>query len=80
MKLIATEWENYKRAVLPKDAPAVQVTESRRAFYAGSWAFYALVMNLLDSDREPTEKDLQMMANLDAEMREFGERVKKGWA
>ena len=80
MKLIETEWDDYRRKVIPADAPSVQTTECRRAFYAGSWAFYALVMNNLDAGSEPTEKDLAVMARLDAEMREFGERVKKGWA
>jgi hypothetical protein len=80
MKLIETEWNNYRNAVIPKDAPPVQVVESRRAFFAGAWALYALQMNHLDEDREPTEADLKFMASLDAEMRQFGERVKKGWA
>lgn len=29
-------WESYALSVLPKDAPRVQFTECRRAFYAGA--------------------------------------------
>ena len=28
-------WEDYRRAVLPADAHSVQVTETKRAFFAG---------------------------------------------
>jgi hypothetical protein len=80
MKLLETEWMRYRNAVIPKDASPVQLLESRRAFYGGAWALYALMMNSLHPDVEPTESDTKMMAKLDAEMREFGERVKRGHA
>lgn len=81
MKLLETEWIHYRNAAIPKDASSTQLTESRRAFYAGSWALYSLLMNSLDpSTTEDTPKDLELMAKLDAEMREFKDRVTQGWA
>lgn len=38
---IAQMWESYRRAVVPRDAPDVQIQETRRAFYAGCQAFFA---------------------------------------
>lgn len=38
MKTVKAEWEEYARLVLPADAPPVQITETRRAFYAGAWS------------------------------------------
>jgi hypothetical protein len=80
MKLIETQWHEFRRRVMPKDAGDVQLIEMRRAFFAGAWAYYALVMNVLDVGEEATARDLEIMAALDAEMREFAERVKRGEA
>jgi hypothetical protein len=35
---LAADWESYRRGVLPAEALPVQVSECRRAFYAGAWA------------------------------------------
>ena len=81
MKLLETEWITYRNAVIPKDAGTTQLMESRRAFYGGAWAFYSLLMNSLDpSTPDDTPKDLELMEKLDREMREFKERVEKGYA
>jgi hypothetical protein len=80
MKLIETEWQNYRRKVIPVHAAQVQLIESRRAFFAGAWAYYSLVMEHMTPDKEPTDADMKFMAQLDAEMRAFGERVKRGEA
>ena len=80
MKLLETEWINYRNAVVPRDAGSTQLTESRRAFYAGAWAFYSLLMHSLEPGLEDTPNDLALMEKLDAEMREFQSRVAKGHA
>jgi hypothetical protein len=80
MKLIETEWINFRNAVIAKDAGTTQLTEMRRAFFAGAWAFYSLTISALDPDAEVTGKDLALMRALDAELREFNNRVVKGWA
>ena len=35
-RTIADMWATYQGAVLPDDAPPIQVQETRRAFYAGA--------------------------------------------
>lgn len=35
-QLIAEQWDQFVREVIPKDAPAHQKQEMRRAFYAGN--------------------------------------------
>jgi hypothetical protein len=71
MKLIESEWLKFRRATLPATMGVVQGVEMRRAFYAGAWAFYSMVMRRLDADSEPTAEDLAMMAAVDTELREF---------
>jgi hypothetical protein len=36
LRSIADMWEIYRERVVPRDAPPVQVSECRRAFYAGA--------------------------------------------
>lgn len=79
-KLFETQWTEYRTKVIPNDASAVQLTESRRAFYAGAWAFYSLMMNNFDEGTDETPRDLELMRKLDTELREFKTRVSKGWA
>lgn len=41
---IRAEFDRYRRAVMPDDASEAQVTECRRAFFAGAAATLALAM------------------------------------
>ncbi len=79
-QLMAEQWDSFARAVLPKDAPAVQRQEMRRAFYAGAQGILHGVIMALAPEKEPTEDDLEMMANLERELSEFAELVKQGRA
>ena len=81
MKHLEAQWTSYYEAVIPFGAPVVQVVESRRAFYAGAWALYSIIMNGLDAkSQDETPRDLELMATLDREMRDFNEDVRKGRA
>jgi hypothetical protein len=42
---IQEEFDSYRKAVIPADAPLVQVVECRRAFYAGAQALRHIVLN-----------------------------------
>ena len=37
-------WESYLKAIIPDDAPDVQVNETRRAFYAGAVSVWSMLM------------------------------------
>jgi hypothetical protein len=79
-QLMAEQWDQFARAVLPKDAPADQRREMRRAFYAGAQGILFKVITALAPDSEPTEEDLRMMDDLERELLDFAEMIKAGRA
>lgn len=75
---IAEQWDSYAREVL-EDAPPIQKQECRRAFYAGAWAFYSIQLTQIsDGVGEPLDEDLQLMADLCAELEDFKTLVATG--
>lgn len=44
MSNVFRKWQSYERDVVPGGAPLIQREECRRAFYAGAWACFQLVM------------------------------------
>jgi hypothetical protein len=47
---IQEAWNSYLRDVVPHDAPAVQITESKRAFFAGAQALIQAVVAIGEDD------------------------------
>jgi hypothetical protein len=78
--LIERAWNTYREAVIPKQAPPVQITEMRRAFYAGAHSLLTTIMGLLEPGKEPTENDLRMMHLIEAELTRFYTQVRIGLA
>jgi len=70
-RLIEAGWQSMLLLVLPKDAPAVQVDETRKAFFMGAQHLYAALMCIMDEDAEPTEKDLEKMGLIHNELEAF---------
>lgn len=64
VELMAKQWDSFARAVIPRDASAVQRHEMRRAFYAGAHGMIAA----LTSESELTDEDFQMLANIEIEL------------
>lgn len=77
-RLIEECWLSYRDQVIPKDAPPVQVTECRRAFYAGAHSLFTTIMNILEPGAEATEGDLRTMDSIQAELRRYNAQVKAG--
>jgi hypothetical protein len=77
-KVVERLWLQYRNAVIPREAHAVQLQECRRAFYAGAHALITELIRLFDQDREPTPADLALMSAIDAELTEFAARVEQG--
>ena len=77
MKYIANGWKSYQSMVVPKDAPDVQIKETRQAFFAGAAVLFETLMMALDSGDEPTDNDLKRMADLQAEIDEYGQQLDK---
>jgi hypothetical protein len=49
-RLVRDGWQSYAEKVLPKNAPAVQRQETRRAFYAGAMHLLSTMMDLGEPD------------------------------
>lgn len=78
--LVAEQWDQFARSVLPAGVSAVQKQEMRRAFYAGAEGIFHKILMALAPESEPTEEDLQMMTGIENELTEFGLAVKSGRA
>lgn len=62
MARVFTEWQSYNEAIVPAAAPPLQREECRRAFYAGAWALYWLVLEATaDPDEEKCERNLKAL-------------------
>lgn len=75
-KIIEAGWALFFAYVLPKDAPKIQVDETRKAFFAGAQHLWGSIMTGLDADAEPTPQDERRMELIAAELDAFGERLK----
>jgi len=78
--LMAKQWDTFEKAYLPKDAPAVQRREMRRAFYAGAQGVLFGVIASLTNGAEPTAEDLAVMDGLQRELSDFARMVEGGRA
>jgi hypothetical protein len=78
MRTLATEWVEYERALLdPIGAGAVQRGECRKAFYAGAATMRNVMLLQLSAGAEVTGEDLQLVAAVELELKEFGLGVAK---
>ena len=77
MKHIDQAWQSYAKMVVPKDAGKVQIEETRQAFFAGASTLFTSIMLVMDTDREPTEKDLAVMSDIQNEIDDFGRSLDK---
>lgn len=77
MKLtMAMKWQAFRRDVIHPNAPATQVIEMRRAFYAGSFAILSCLETNLSVLPDSTPEDETVMTTLVAELAAFVEDVR----
>jgi len=79
-QLMAEQWSEFARKVLPPNCGPMQRQEMRRAFYAGAEAILFRVIQSFAPEDEPTEADLRTMQDLNDELKEFARAVKEGRA
>jgi hypothetical protein len=77
MKLIETAWQDFVLKVIPAGAPPIQITESRKAFYAGAMCLLDSIMKVLGPDQEPTESDMLIMDGIKGELDQFLKDLQK---
>ena len=70
-KIIEGGFAGFKMMVIPDSAPQVQTNEMRMAFFAGAAHLFTSIMAVMDSDREPTERDMHRMSMIAQELEEF---------
>ena len=73
-------WLSYAEEVIPANAPEVQRSELRRAFYAGARVLFDGVVNGVSEGEEPTLADLALMDAIKAELGQFLKDLKAGKA
>lgn len=79
MTSIGAAWESYRREVVPGDAPAVQVQECRRAFYAGAKATLGVLL-VIGDDAVGEDDGVAIIEALHEESRAFMRDVLQGLA
>lgn len=77
MKHIEGGWQSYLKTCIPEDAPEVQRRECRQAFFAGAAVLFQSIMVTLDPGTEPTDKDMERMSHIQAELDAFGQELDK---
>jgi hypothetical protein len=77
---LAEDWKEFARLVIPLGAPAMQVAEMRRSWYAGAASLFALVSGGLDADHEPTDLDVAYLESLNKELEQFARDIERGSA
>jgi hypothetical protein len=70
-KIIEAGWLGLRLLSIPQNAPEIQVTEMRQAFFAGAQHLFSSILSILDPGSEPTERDLARMSLIDAELQTF---------
>jgi hypothetical protein len=76
-ELIRLAWESYRAHVVPAGAEAVQINETKLAFFAGAQALFSIINAVMTEDRDVTEEDIRNVSYLDQELRDFAEWARK---
>lgn len=74
MRTIQQQWESYAAAVIPKDAPTVQIQECRRAFYAGAMAMNTVYLSTSTPDVSESA-GVQIVEGVQQELKAFRDRI-----
>lgn len=72
---IGEQWASYQAEVVPPQAPAVQLEECKRAFYAGAQAMFNAVMQTAEFDSDDASE--ARLAAIEREMQDWLRLFKK---
>ena len=72
--IVKRQWMTFRRAVIPADAPPVQITEMQRAFYAGA---QILFLELAKASGEDENKAHYLFDSIHEELKEYFEKMQK---
>jgi hypothetical protein len=68
---IAEIWASYRERVIPSDTPEVQVTECKRAFYAGVAGFISMLTEIESLSSASEEAVTSYLDSVDEELAAF---------
>jgi len=74
-QLIEDAWISYRKQVITNDAGAIQVKETRQAFFSGAVILWTLILSSLTDDSEPTDEDLELMESIKDELDDYAKTV-----
>lgn len=74
--IIKAGWVGYRQLVMPPNCSDIQIRETQLAFYAGAQHLFGSIMSGLDTEKEPTEADMQRMSNIAKELEEFANKFR----
>lgn len=75
-RLIEAGWQGLRIFALPQNASEIQVTEMRKAFFAGAQHLYASILSFLEPGTDETPNDMKRMEMLDKELRQFVQELR----
>jgi hypothetical protein len=75
MKTIAENWDVFRQATMPTTAGPVQIEETRRAFYAGSYITLMSIATGIEQET-PDDEGVEMLMALKVECETFLGNVK----
>ena len=79
MNTVKEQWDSFRTLVIPTNAPEIQVTEMRRAFYAGVEAMLRIQWEVGD-DAVSEDAGVAILEGIHDECRRFAAEVARGAA
>jgi hypothetical protein len=76
-QIIEGGWRAYLILTGMASASDVQISECRKAYYAGAQHLFGSIMATLDSGTEPTEADLKRITLINEELDRWVQQFKK---
>lgn len=74
--IVGAAWRDYMTKVIPEGAPAVQLEESRRCFYAGASAIFD-AMTAMGDDSVSEDEGVKRLEGITSELHEYITDFKK---
>lgn len=69
-QLIDIGWRSYAVVMTPASTPE-ELEKFRYAYYSGAEHLFMSIMDVMDDDREPTDRDLEVMQKISREIEAF---------
>ena len=76
-KVIEMGWVAFLVMTVPENASEAQKKDLRRAYFAGAQHLWGSIMLFLESGAEATPADLRRMDQINAELNEFVDELKR---